>query len=48
MAPARRLESFILAVAILFLGLNFTYKMVNLTLLYRRPKRDLVNGEFAN
>ncbi|EJF62014.1 hypothetical protein BD309DRAFT_972172 [Dichomitus squalens] len=48
MTATRRLESFILAIAILFLGLNFTYKLINLSLLHRRPKHDLVNGGVWN
>ena len=41
MSSPRRFESFILSIAILFLGLNFTYKFVNLTLLYRQSRHEL-------
>ncbi|KAI1782599.1 hypothetical protein LXA43DRAFT_1103693 [Ganoderma leucocontextum] len=41
MPSPRRFESFILSIAILFLGLNFTYKFVNLMLLYRQSKHQL-------
>lgn len=44
MTSARRLESIILAVATLLLGLNLTYKLVSLTYLYRSPTRSPVNG----
>ena len=41
MLSPRRFESFILSIAILFLGLNFTYKFVSLTLLYRQSRHEL-------
>ena len=42
--PSKRLESFVLAIAIALLIVNFTYKAASLTWIYRKPKGELVNS----
>ncbi|KAI0755608.1 hypothetical protein C8Q74DRAFT_1210447 [Fomes fomentarius] len=43
-SSSRRFESILLAIAILLLGLNLTYKVISLTWLYHTPTRNQVNG----
>lgn len=48
MLSSHHYESMILMVAILLLGLNFTYKLSTLVKLYSRPNHDITNGQYSS
>ena len=48
MLSSHHYESMILMVAILLLGLNFTYKLSTLVKLYSRPNHYIINGQYSS